>query len=91
MRLGSFWPKREPVLERGRLYEEVRRALEEVRPYARSHGGEIRLRGVTALGDVLISFEGACHACPLSEITLKLTVETHLRETVPGVRKVKRA
>ena len=88
--LASFWLKRPIAIERGPLFEDVRAAIEDVQTYARSHGGEIALRGVNAEGDVFVAFSGTCKGCPLSEITLRLTVEKHLRESVPGIRKVKR-
>jgi Fe-S cluster biogenesis protein NfuA len=88
VRLLGFKP-RPDLLDRGVFYDDVRAVIEEVRVYAHSHGGDIRLVGVTVLGDVTISFEGACRGCPLTEITLRVHVERALRDRVPGVRKVR--
>ena len=72
----------------GPLFGQVKSAMEDVQAYARSHGGEIRLLGVTEEGDVKIKFVGACHGCPMSALTLKHGIEQQLKELVPGVRKI---
>lgn len=72
----------------GPLYNDVRLALEDVQAYARSHGGEIQLRGVSEEGEVSIRLTGTCDGCPLSSVTLKVGVEDRLKSLVPGVRKV---
>jgi Fe-S cluster biogenesis protein NfuA len=79
------------LLDRGTFFDDVAAVIADVRVYAHSHGGDIRLVGVSALGDVTVAFEGACRACPLTEITLRVHIERALRDRVPGVRKVKQA
>lgn len=79
--------KEEPV-ERGPLYGEVRAAMSDVQAYARSHGGQIHLMGVTDSGEVKIKMTGSCNGCPMSGVTLKLGIEAQLRNLVPGVSKV---
>ncbi len=74
--------------EMGPLFEQVKAAMENVQAYARSHGGEIRLLGVSDEGDVKIKLHGACQGCPMSALTLKHGIELHLKELVPGVRKI---
>jgi Fe-S cluster biogenesis protein NfuA len=70
------------------LTAEVRRALEDVRVYARSHGGDIELVSVSVEGDVRIKLRGACSHCPLSSVTIKVGVEQRLREAVPVIQRV---
>lgn len=77
-----------PPVEAGPLYEAVREAMAEVQAYARSHGGQIHLVGVSAEGNVTIRMSGNCDGCPLSDITLKLGIERQLRLLVPGVGRV---
>lgn len=72
----------------GPLYPQVRAAMVDVQAYARSHGGEIHLLGVSAEGDVSIKLTGACNGCPMSGLTLKHGIEEQLKILVPGVRKV---
>jgi Fe-S cluster biogenesis protein NfuA len=77
--------------EQGALFGPVRDAMREVQAYARSHGGDIDLLGVSEEGDVRIRFRGTCVGCPMSSITLRLGVEERLKALVPGVRKVLKA
>ncbi|CAN5551495.1 hypothetical protein BH11ARM1_BH11ARM1_09360 [soil metagenome] len=80
--------KQEAAVERGPLYPAVFDALEAVRAYANSHGGQIELVSVTENGDVLIRMSGMCRGCPLSEITFKLGIEQQLKTLVPGINTV---
>ncbi|MFN8219668.1 MAG: NifU family protein [Fimbriimonadales bacterium] len=86
-----FRRQNDPEPEMGPLYEAVRDAIEEVQAYARSHGGEIQLVGVSEEGDVTVRFRGTCNGCPLSSLTLKTGIEDRLRVLVPGVRQVVQA
>ena len=67
--------------------DEVRRALEKIRPAVRLDGGDIELVGI-ADGIVTIRLFGACDGCPMSPVTLRAGVERIIREEVPGVRSV---
>lgn len=72
----------------GPLYAPVKGAIASVQAYARSHGGEIELVGVSDEGDVTIRLRGACRGCPMSGLTLKHGIEEQLRAMVPGVGKI---
>ncbi|RYG24421.1 NifU family protein [bacterium] len=80
-----FHRSRQEPEEQGPLYTPVREAISSVQAYARSHGGEIELVGVSDEGDVTIRLRGACRGCPMSEMTLKHGIEEQLRTLVPGV------
>jgi Fe-S cluster biogenesis protein NfuA len=86
--LRNLFGKKEEPGERGPLYPSVREAMSDVQAYARSHGGQIHLLGVSDDGEVKIKMTGACHGCPMSTVTLKLGIEAQLRSLVPGVTKV---
>jgi Fe-S cluster biogenesis protein NfuA len=86
--LSLFKRKPAEAVEMGPLFPEVRSAMGEVQAYARSHGGNIDLMGVSDEGDVKVRFSGTCNGCPMSSVTLKLGIEERLRTLVPGVRKV---
>jgi Fe-S cluster biogenesis protein NfuA len=86
--LKGLWRKREEVEERGPLYAQVRDIMSDVQAYARSHGGQIHLLGVSDSGEVKVKMTGACKGCPMSGITLKLGIEMQLRKLVPGVTKI---
>ncbi len=65
----------------------VRRALEEVRPYLESHGGNVELLGV-ADGVARLRLQGSCSGCPSSTATLKLAIEEAIQQAAPDVDRV---
>lgn len=62
-------------------------ALDEIRPYIRSHGGEVEVLDVTD-GTVHVRLSGSCSGCTASAITLQRGVEDALREGYPGFRRL---
>ena len=69
------------------LEEQVRDALDTIRPAIQMDGGDIMLESVKD-GVVTVHLLGACEACPISPVTLRQGVERVLRERVPGVTDV---
>jgi Fe-S cluster biogenesis protein NfuA len=65
----------------------VGRALEHVRPYLESHGGNVQLLGVED-GVVRLRLEGSCKSCPSSTITMKLAVEKAIEEAAPEITRI---
>ena len=63
----------------------VARALEGVRPYLGSHGGDVEFLGVTEEGVVRLRMLGSCDGCPSSSVTLTLAVETAIQAAAPEV------
>ncbi|MBI5337183.1 MAG: NifU family protein [Mycolicibacterium rufum] len=59
-------------------------ALEAVRPYLGSHGGDVSLLGVTD-GVVRLQFQGSCKSCPSSSVTLELAVQDAVRAAAPEI------
>src|ERR671915_201118 len=62
----------------------VVRALEEVRPYMQSHGGNVELLGVEG-GVARVRMEGSCDGCPSSTVTLKLAIEEAVLKAAPDL------
>lgn len=62
-------------------------ALERVRPYLGSHGGNIALLGVAG-GVVRLRLEGSCDGCPSSSLTMKLAVEKAIQEAAPEIERI---
>src|SRR3984893_11100299 len=59
-------------------------ALDRVRPYLGSHGGDVHLLDID--GDtVQLQFAGSCKSCPSSAVTLELAVEDAIRAAAPEV------
>jgi Fe-S cluster biogenesis protein NfuA/nitrite reductase/ring-hydroxylating ferredoxin subunit len=63
----------------------VARALDSVRPYLGSHGGDVELLGLTEEGVVRLRMLGSCDGCPSSSVTLTLAVETAIQAAAPEV------
>jgi len=64
--------------------ERVRDALEGVRPYLGSHGGDVELIGVVD-GVARVRMQGSCEGCPASSMTLKLAIEDAVLKAAPDV------
>lgn len=68
----------------------VEEALEEIRPYVHSHGGEMEVVDIDLQGGVVtLSLLGSCDGCPSSAVTLTQGVEQILRERWPGFRELR--
>jgi Fe-S cluster biogenesis protein NfuA len=70
------------------MIEEVKKALEIIRPALQRDGGDVELVEVTADGVVKVKLVGACGHCPMSTMTLKMGIEKTLKDKVPGVTEV---
>jgi Fe-S cluster biogenesis protein NfuA len=66
------------------LETRVLQALDKVRPYLHSHGGNVELLGVED-GVVRLRLQGSCQSCPSSSMTLKLAIEEAIYEAAPDV------
>src|SRR5215213_2963485 len=62
-------------------------ALEEVRPYLQSHGGNVELLGIEG-GVARVRMEGSCDGCPSSAMTLKLAIEEAVLKAAPDLEGV---
>mgnify|MGYP006303896799 CR=1 FL=1 len=70
------------------MEEQVKKAIQDVRPSLQADGGDIQLISVSEDGIVKVQLTGACNGCPMAQLTLKQGVERYLKETVPGVTTV---
>ena len=62
----------------------VVQALEEVRPYLQSHGGNVELLGIEG-GVARVRLQGSCDGCPSSTVTLKLAIEEAVLKAAPDL------
>ena len=65
------------------LEDRVDRALDGIRPYIHSHGGEVNLLEITEGGVARLQMIGSCNGCPMSMLTLRLGIERLLKDKVP--------
>jgi len=69
--------------------ERIEDVLAGIRPAVRSDGGDIEFVAFDEdQGLVQLRMVGACHACPMSMMTLRAGIEQRLRMQVPEVRSV---
>ncbi len=64
------------------LEARVLQALEQVRPFLRSHGGNVELLSLSD-GVVRLRLQGHCHGCPSSAVTMKQTIEQAILTHAP--------
>jgi Fe-S cluster biogenesis protein NfuA len=65
----------------------VEKALEEIRPFLVSDGGNIKLLSVEE-NTVKVQLEGACIGCSVNQMTLKNGVEATIKKYAPQIEKV---
>jgi Fe-S cluster biogenesis protein NfuA/nitrite reductase/ring-hydroxylating ferredoxin subunit len=65
----------------------VVQALEEVRPYLQSHGGNVELLGIDG-GVARVRLQGSCDGCPSSTVTLKLAIEEAVLKAAPDLERI---
>lgn len=70
------------------MKEKVVAALEDVRPSLQRDGGDVELVEVTEEGVVKVRLTGACHGCPMAQMTLQMGIERYLKQQVPEVTTV---
>jgi Fe-S cluster biogenesis protein NfuA/nitrite reductase/ring-hydroxylating ferredoxin subunit len=70
------------------LETRVVKALEEVRPYLKSHGGNVEFLGVEG-GVARLRMQGSCSGCPSSTMTLKLAIEEAIQRTAPDLEGIR--
>ncbi len=69
------------------MQDRVQSALDEVRPALQADGGDVELVAIED-GIVKVRLKGACHGCPMAQMTLKNGIERYLKEKVPEVKSV---
>ena len=67
--------------------ENVEKALDEIRPFLMSDGGNIKLLSIENT-IVKVQLEGACTGCSVNQMTLKNGVEATIKKYVPHIKEV---
>ncbi|WP_299106251.1 NifU family protein [uncultured Tenacibaculum sp.] len=65
----------------------VEKALEEIRPFLISDGGNIKLLSIED-NTVKVQLEGACSGCSVNQMTLKNGVEATIKKYAPEIEEV---
>ena len=66
----------------------VEKALEEIRPFLQSDGGDITLLSIEDDKLVKVQLQGACVGCSVNQMTLKSGVEMTIKKYAPQIEKV---
>jgi Fe-S cluster biogenesis protein NfuA len=70
------------------LNEKVEAALEEIRPFLQSDGGDISLVSIENGTSVKVRLEGNCVGCSINQMTLKSGVEMTIKKFAPQIEEV---
>ncbi|MGC6285686.1 MAG: NifU family protein [Polaribacter sp.] len=65
----------------------VEKALDEIRPFLISDGGNIKLLGIEDTV-VKVQLEGACTGCSVNQMTLRNGVEATIKKYAPEITEV---
>ena len=67
------------------LLEQVEAAVDTIRPYLETDGGNVSVEEITPDKVVRLKLLGACGSCPMSIMTLKAGIEQAIRKAVPEI------
>jgi Fe-S cluster biogenesis protein NfuA len=70
------------------LLERVEAALDTIRPYLETDGGNVSVEEITADNVVRLRLLGSCGSCPMSIMTLKAGIEGAIQKSVPEITAV---
>ena len=70
------------------MKEEVQKAIDLIGPACRRTAGDVELVDVSADGIVKVKLTGACHGCPMSQMTLKMGIEKMIKKQIPDIKEV---
>jgi Fe-S cluster biogenesis protein NfuA len=75
-------------MDQNELIVKVEEALEEIRPFLQSDGGDISLLSIDEGNVVRVKLEGACVGCSVNQMTLKSGVEMTIKKYAPQIERV---
>ena len=70
------------------LLERVEVALDNIRPYLETDGGNVKVLEITDQNVVKLELLGSCSSCPMSMMTFKAGIEEAIRKAVPEVTSI---
>lgn len=70
------------------LIKKVDDALEQIRPYLKTDGGDVKIIEITEDNVVKLELLGACSSCSMSGMTMKAGIEETIKKEVPEISKV---
>ena len=70
------------------LLDRVEAALDTIRPYLLTDGGNVSVEEITPENIVKLRLLGSCGSCPMSIMTLKAGIEEAIKKAVPEITAV---
>jgi Fe-S cluster biogenesis protein NfuA len=67
------------------LLDQVEAALDTIRPYLLTDGGNVSIEEITPDNVVKLKLLGSCGSCPMSIMTLKAGLEEAIKKEVPEI------
>jgi len=83
-----FCSKKERIMTPDELKNNVEKALDEIRPFLQSDGGDISLVSIENGNLVKVRLEGNCVGCSVNQMTLKSGVEMTIKKHAPQIEEV---
>lgn len=79
---------KEIKMTKAELKVNIEKALDEIRPFLQSDGGDISLVSIEDNKFVKVQLEGACTSCSVNQMTLKSGVEMTIKKYAPQIEQV---
>ncbi|MDN5211138.1 NifU family protein [Fulvivirgaceae bacterium BMA12] len=76
---------KEEKLTNDDLMHRVQQALDNIRPYLETDGGDVKILEISSDKVVKLELLGACGQCPMSAMTLRAGVEESIKRAVPEI------
>ena len=67
------------------LKDKIERALDSIRPYLKTDGGDVRLHSISENREVEVELLGACQSCSMSAMTMRAGIEEAIKKIAPEV------
>ena len=76
-------------MDKKELESKIHIALEEIRPFVKSDGGDISFVSIENGKHVNVQLHGNCAGCTVNQMTLKTGVEMTIKKHLPQIESVK--
>lgn len=78
----------ETAVPQTELMTKVEKALDGIRPYLETDGGNVKVLEITSEGVVRLELLGSCGTCPMSAMTFKAGLEEAILRASPVITRV---
>jgi len=71
------------------MQNKIKQALEQIRPQLQADGGDVELLEFDEeTGTLKVRLQGACHSCPMAQLTLREGIGRTIKAEIPEVKEV---